>query len=179
MVAPRKAHAHPAQLSAKGRESGPNLLQNFAEWIARQQTGRQRQPTINSAPSRSIPRQACCFAAEDQHDAGRTGKPRFPDRPRRFRREEVRIAERWKLALEVIPTRPHAQVDVRPIIQTGTLYFLIVEAEAEWLDEMERRSGRQTGAPGVAGIPVDFGVHKHDVCCVAQTSTNVIAHVAQ
>ena len=50
-----------------------------------------------------------------------------------------------------------------PVIQSRALDFALVEREAEWFDEMQRRAGREAGASRVTGIPVDFGVNENDV----------------
>ena len=50
-----------------------------------------------------------------------------------------------------------------PVVQTGTPHLTFVEREAERLDEMQRRAGGETGAPGVSGIPMNFRIHEHHV----------------
>lgn len=50
-----------------------------------------------------------------------------------------------------------------PVIETGALDLSLVEGESEWLDEVQGGAGRQAGATGVAGVPVDLGVNEDDV----------------
>src|SRR5262245_58166810 len=45
-----------------------------------------------------------------------------------------------------------------PVIEPRALYLALAEGEAERLDEMQGRPGREAGAPRVAGVPVDLGV---------------------
>ena len=52
---------------------------------------------------------------------------------------------------------------MRPIIQASPLHLTVVERKAQGFDEMKRRAGGQTGATGVAGVPVDLGVDEDNV----------------
>ena len=74
-----------------------------------------------------------------------------------------RFTERRQLALERAPARPHADVDVLPVVEPRALYLTLVQREAKRLDEMQCGARCQTAAPGVAGVPVDLRMHQHDV----------------
>ena len=50
-----------------------------------------------------------------------------------------------------------------PVIEARALDLLLVEREAEGLDEMERGAGGETSAAGVSGVPVDLRLHEDDV----------------
>ena len=82
----------------------------------------------------------------------RRAERRVPEESRRLRREEIWLAERRQLALERLPARPDAQVDVLPVVEAGAFHLALVEREAERLDEMQRGAGGEAGAAGVAGF---------------------------
>ena len=103
------------------------------------------------------------LAPEHEHDVLRRAERRVPEQPLALRREEPRLAQRRQLALERLPARPGAQIDVLPVVESRALHLALVEGEAERLDEMQRRPGREAGAPRVAGVPVDLGMHQDDV----------------
>ena len=54
---------------------------------------------------------------------------RIPELARRLGREEERLAERRQLTLERVPTGPHAQIDVLPVIEAGAFHLLLIERE--------------------------------------------------
>jgi len=53
--------------------------------------------------------------------------------------------------------RPDFQIDMLPVIQTGPFDPSTIQGKAKGFDEMQRRSGTETGSADVAGIPVDVG----------------------
>jgi hypothetical protein len=67
------------------------------------------------------------------------------------------------LALEGVPVVPDADVDVFPVVETGSLHLPVVEREAERPDEVKGGTDRKAGAAGVAGVPMDFRVDEDDV----------------
>ena len=139
----------------------PTLVERFSD---RTQRRRDRHVTNRSRYRSWISaRQAAGLAAEDQHDILSSAERRIPELARRLGREEVRLAERRQLALERVPVGPDPQVDVLPVIEAGAFDLLLVERKAERLDEMQRRAGRQAGAAGVAGVPVNLGMNEDDV----------------
>ena len=108
-------------------------------------------------------RQSAGFAAEDEHGVVARTEGGVPQDARRFRREKERLAERRQLSLERAPAWPHARVDVLPVVESRAFHFALVERKTERLDEMQMRARGETGAAGVAGVPVDFGVYEDDV----------------
>ena len=50
-----------------------------------------------------------------------------------------------------------------PVIEAGALHLPLVEREAERLDQVQRGAGGKARTPGVAGVPVDLGMHEDDV----------------
>ena len=50
-----------------------------------------------------------------------------------------------------------------PVIEAGALHLALIEREAEWLDEVQRRAGSEARASRVAGVPMNFGVNEHNV----------------
>src|SRR6185503_8948736 len=82
--------------------------------------------------------------------------------------------ERRQLALECLPARPHAQVDVLPIIQARALHLAFVEGKAERFDEVQRGPGGETAAAGVTGVPVDLGMNENDVKAHALCGMRVV-----
>lgn len=115
-------------------------------------------------------RQPAGLAAEDQHDVLSLAYRRIPEHLLRFRREEIRLAQSRQLRFEFTPILPNAQIDVFPVIKSRTFDLLVVEREAERLDQVECCAGSETGAAGITGIPVDFGMDQYDVDC--QTDQN-------
>src|SRR5262249_53349996 len=77
--------------------------------------------------------------------------------------EEERLAERRQLLLECLPTRPHANVDVLPVVETRALHLTLIEREAERLDEMQRGAGGEAGATCGARVPVNPWMDEDDV----------------
>jgi hypothetical protein len=55
------------------------------------------------------------------------------------------------------------EVDVLPIVEASTLHFTFVERKPERLDEVKCRAGREAGASGVAGVPVNLRMNENDV----------------
>lgn len=51
---------------------------------------------------------------------------------------------------------PNLQLDVLPIVQSRALEVLVVQRKSQWFDQVQVGSGGHTGAPDVAGVPVDF-----------------------
>ena len=52
-----------------------------------------------------------------------------------------------------------------PVVEPGALHFALVEREPQRLDQMQLRTGGKAAAPHIPGVPMDFGVHEHDVEC--------------
>jgi ribosomal protein L11 methyltransferase len=52
-----------------------------------------------------------------------------------------------------------------PIIEPGALHLTLRQRKTKRLDQMQNGAGRQAGSPGVPGVPVNFGMHEHDVYC--------------
>src|SRR5262245_7338063 len=113
-------------------------------------------------------RQPAGLAAEDQHDARRLAERRIPEPSRGLRREEIRFAEFRQLALERLPIRPDAEVDVLPVVEPRSFDFTFVEREAERLDEVQGRVDSQAGTTGVPGVPVNLRMDEDDVYQIEQ-----------
>ena len=60
-------------------------------------------------------------------------------------------------------SRARAGLHPRPVVEPGPAHLALVEGEAERLDKVELGSRRETGPPGVAGVPVDLGLDQNDV----------------
>ena len=50
-----------------------------------------------------------------------------------------------------------------PIIEPCSTQLAVLERKTERLDEMQMRARGETGAAGVAGVPVNFGMYEDDV----------------
>src|SRR5450759_1498214 len=77
--------------------------------------------------------------------------------------KEVRRTEAWELPLELVPALPHVKVYVFPVVESRAFQLALAEGEAERLDEMQCGAGGETRPAGVAGVPVDLGMHEHDM----------------
>ena len=86
-----------------------------------------------------------------------------PVRARRRRREEPRLAERRQRARERLPRGPGVQLHARPVVEAGALDVLVIEGEAERLDEVQRGADGERGAAEVARVPVDLGLDEDEV----------------
>src|SRR6187399_2053125 len=71
--------------------------------------------------------QAFSLAAENQHNSTIRVQRRIPQRLCCFGRKEKRIAELWQLLLKRIPIRPHLEVHMFPVIQSGAPNLAFVE----------------------------------------------------
>src|SRR5687767_3674943 len=110
-------------------------------------------------------RQPPGLTAEDQRDISADAERRVPYQSRRLGREEIRVAERRQLALERLPVRPDAHVDMLPIVEAGALDLTFVERKAERCDEVQHGARGETGSACITGVPVNLGVDEHDVDC--------------
>ena len=110
-------------------------------------------------------RQAGGFTSEDKdHIAWRTER-HVPEEALCFRREEVRIAEGRKLFLERVPAWPHTRIDMFPVVEAGSLHLTFSKRKAERFDEVQNGAGGEACTARVSGVPVNFGMHEHDVGC--------------
>jgi len=50
-----------------------------------------------------------------------------------------------------------------PVVKACAPHLLFVERESKRFDQVQRRAGGKTGPPGVAGVPVDLGMHEDHV----------------
>ena len=50
-----------------------------------------------------------------------------------------------------------------PVVEAGAFHLLLVERKAQRLDQVQGRAGREAGAAGIAGIPVNLGMDEDDV----------------
>ena len=66
-------------------------------------------------------------------------------------------------SLVLAPPGPWAQVDVFPVVEAGAAHLALVKREPERLDQVQRGAGGEAASAGVAGVPVDLGMHEHDV----------------
>ena len=67
------------------------------------------------------------------------------------------------LAQKVLPRIVHVKVNEFPVIQAGTLQMLVVDFEAERLDEVQRSEGRGAESRDAARIRRNLGFEKNDV----------------
>ena len=79
----------------------------------------------------------------------------------RFDKPEARAAR--ELILKGGPVRPAMPGDVLPVIHARAFELGIVEAEAQWFDQMQRRLRRGAEARDVAGVRRNFGFEQDDV----------------
>lgn len=82
--------------------------------------------------------------------------------PLRFRGDEEPARVRFS-RLQLRQRIPDAKIDLFPIIETGPLQLPIVQREAERLDEVQRRTRRETEAADVAGIRRNLRLNENDV----------------
>src|SRR4029079_17272469 len=96
----------------------------------------QQQATVGVA---YVSRQADTLAPEDQNRS--LGELDFPQRSRGVGAGEESFAERWQDLVEGGPAWPQSRIDPRPIVEPGAPHLLVVEREAEGLDQVELRTG--------------------------------------
>ena len=53
-------------------------------------------------------------------------------------------------------------LDQMPIVDSGALDRMVVDAKAEWLDQVKRAGRRGTGAGHGARVWRNLGLHQHD-----------------
>jgi len=108
-------------------------------------------------------RQASRLPAEDEYNVRGPAERSVPEQALGFCGEEIRFAEDGELALERVPVVPLAEVDVFPVVESGSAHFAVVEGKTEWLHQVQRGTGGKAGPPGVSGVPVDLGMNENDV----------------
>ena len=107
--------------------------------------------------------QAAGLASEDQDDIVWRRRVARPTAAAWLSSRRSRVRQASAAPLEAGPARPHAQVDVLPVVEARALHLPFIQREAERLDQMQRGAGSQAGPPGVAGVPVNLGMHEDDV----------------
>lgn len=64
---------------------------------------------------------------------------------------------------EFVEILPHPHGDVFPVIETGTANVLVLEGEAQRLDQMQGGTGRQAEPARSSGVVRDFGCDEDQV----------------
>ena len=108
-----------------------------------------------------IGREADALPAEDHH--GPRGVAHVPVAARGVRADEEGLPQLGERRLEGGEAGPQARRHPRPVVEPGPAHLALVQGEAEGLDEVELGARSQAGASGVAGVPVDLGLHEHNV----------------
>src|SRR5437762_2600175 len=104
---------------------------------------------------------------------------RDPDRQLRSIARRCRSTSYTAMATLVRrPARPHAPVDVLPVVQASAFDFTLVERKAERLDEMQRCARCEAGAACIAGVPMNLRMHEHDVCLQSSGARSRRIHCA-
>src|SRR5688572_16780335 len=103
------------------------------------------------------------LAPEDQDYIIGRSQRRVPERLRCPGRKEEWVAQRRQVALERVPARPQAQVHILPVVEASALDLTLFERKAKWLDQVQYRARGEAGSAGVSGVPVNLGMHEHDV----------------
>ena len=106
-------------------------------------------------------RNADALAPEDEHGPFRVAH--LPQVAPRVGAREERLPELRQRGLERVPRRPDPRLDPLPVVEAGSAHLALVEREAERLDEVQARAGREAGAAGVSRVPVDLGLDERDV----------------
>src|SRR5688500_4606721 len=107
--------------------------------------------------------QSASLTTEDEDDVIRPAQGRVPQRASRLGGEEIRVTQTGKLGFEIGPARPDAQIHMLPVVQPCTSNLTLPEREAERFDQVERCADGETGATGVAGVPVKLRMDQRDV----------------
>ena len=57
----------------------------------------------------------------------------------------------------------HLEFYKRPIIQSRALQALVIDAKAQWFDQMQHAAGRRAGSRDIACIRRYLGFYKHNM----------------